>query len=103
NEAVVDGYLALRGSAAPPPETSPAAPPETHPGSFPGRGLVLSCWTRKDTKNWPFPSWDALLEKLLARGESVTVIAPPDGDDAFAEFRARWEARAAFVMEGLPG
>lgn len=87
------GLAAERGIAAP--EASPN--PATNDG-----GLLISCWTRKDTKNWPLPHWDAFLEELLRRGRPLRIVVPPDGDADFRAFRARWEGRIPFLAGGLP-
>lgn len=82
--------------APPIPSGLPAAPP-----SGPSLDLLLSVWTRKDTKNWPLESWDILVERLLAGGRRVTVIVPPDGDAAFAAFHSRWGGRVGFLAGDL--
>lgn len=88
------------------PEAVPAVPAERaeeipRAGTPPGP-LLLSCHTRKDTKNWPYAGWDALIDHLLRRGHAVRIVVPPDADPGFREFRSRWEGRAEFLAGGLP-
>lgn len=62
---------------------------------------LLSVWTRKPAKNWPLEKWDQLLEGLLEQGVACAVLLAPDGDDAYAQFRGRWEGRVGFVAGSL--
>ncbi len=62
---------------------------------------LLSVWTRKPAKNWPLAQWDLLLQQLLDQGVRCAVLLAPDGDDAFTQFRARWEGRVGFVSGSL--
>jgi len=65
---------------------------------------LFSVWTRKAAKNWPLEHWDELIAALVAEGVAIEILNPPDADDAFKAFRARWEpgdaasgARLSFV------
>jgi ADP-heptose:LPS heptosyltransferase len=97
--AAAAAWLAARGIAAPlkPPSIAPA------PAAPSGAPLLLACWTRKDEKNWPLERWDEVLAALLAAGRPFAVLDAPDGDAAFAAFRARWMARVRFLTADLPG
>lgn len=64
--------------------------------------ILLSCWTSKDTKNWPFEHWDAFLGAAWQRAEWV-LLSPPDGDAAYRRFEKDWEARLRVHRSGLPG
>jgi ADP-heptose:LPS heptosyltransferase len=107
---VVEAYLRLnpraRAEGAGGFEESPASgagessPPALHPAP-PGAPWLLSVWTRKPAKNWALENWDAFLGRALAAGVPVRVLEPPDGDAAFAAFRARWEARVPFFKGNL--
>ena len=50
---------------------------------------IISCWTRKDTKNWPLNRWEQFLDKLSAAGIPFRILKAPDGDAAFREFQSR--------------
>lgn len=102
NDAVAEAFLRIHG-IIPAADSSPATlapPPNDAPSAV--RPLLLSCFTRKDTKNWPFASWDALLAHLLQGPRPVRILVPPDCDAAFAAFRSRWEGRAEFLAGDLP-
>jgi ADP-heptose:LPS heptosyltransferase len=97
-EAVAEAFLRSQGidpgsRAAPAPAPGPTAP---------GAALLLSCFTRKDTKNWPLASWDVLITSLLEGPRPVRILVPPDGDAGFAAFRSRWEGRVEFLSGDLP-
>jgi len=62
---------------------------------------IISCWTRKDTKNWPLDRWEQLLEKMLAANVSFRILEAPDGDEGFKDFRQRWSQRAEFMNGSL--
>jgi ADP-heptose:LPS heptosyltransferase len=97
--AAAAAWLASRGIAAPPapPAIAPAAPVAA------GAPLLLSCWTRKDEKNWPWERWEEVLALLIALGRDFAVLDAPDGDAGFAAFRARWQGRVRFLSADLPG
>lgn len=97
--AAAAAWLASRGIAAPP---APPAPPSAPPAPA-GAPLLLSCWTRKDEKNWPWERWDEVLALLVSSGRPFAVLDAPDGDAGFAAFRARWGGRARFLAADLPG
>ena len=64
-------------------------------------GLMVSCWTRRDEKNWPLDSWNELIAMLLREGRDLCVIVPPDGDQNFHNFRSKWQAKVEFLAAGL--
>jgi ADP-heptose:LPS heptosyltransferase len=117
--AVAEGFLAGRKAAAMGnlSDTVPAEARGGKPGSDPGadaakgarstagpaKALLVSCWTRKDEKNWPLESWRKLIDGLLRAGRPVCIIVPPDGDAAFRNFRARWDGAVEFLETGLEG
>ncbi|HLU70303.1 MAG TPA: glycosyltransferase family 9 protein, partial [Fibrobacteria bacterium] len=78
----------------------PLAPASPEPSASATLWL-LSVWTRKAAKNWPLEHWDLLLQQLLDQGVECAVLLAPDGDEAFAQFRARWEGRVGFVSGSL--
>lgn len=81
---------------------NPAAPPPLARRPLaPDAPWILSCWTRRDEKNWPLASWDVFLEHLSERGEPFVVLDAPDAGEAFAAFRARWTGRARFLRAPL--
>ena len=94
--AVAAAWLARQGISAPP-QPIPSAAPEA------GAPLLLSCWTRKPEKNWQLERWEAVLEYLTAAGRPFAILDAPDGDAAFAAFRARWKDRARFLSADLSG
>ncbi len=93
------------GSRAPVPFPQDAgdAPETSPPPVSPHAPWLLSVWTRKPAKNWPLENWDQLLEGLLDQGVTCAVLLAPDGDDAYARFRARWQGRVGFVAGTLDG
>ena len=62
---------------------------------------LISCWTRRDAKNWPFEKWDDFLERMLTRRVPFVVLDAPDGDAAFQDFRKRWSGRVKFLNASL--
>lgn len=94
--AVAVAYLARRGIVLAPEAVAAA-------GAVSGAdaSLLLSCWTRKDEKNWPLEYWDKVLERLIAKGRVFAILDAPDGDEAFAAFRERWRGKAQFLSTGL--
>jgi ADP-heptose:LPS heptosyltransferase len=81
------------GAALPPPlEAADVAP---------GAPWMISCWTRRDVKNWPLASWDVFLQGLAARGVPFQVLDAPDAGAEFEAFRARWSGRARFLRAPL--
>lgn len=98
DDALASAILAERGIAPEAPAGDAPEPVRRDPA--PG-SLVLSCWTRKDTKNWPFEHWDGLLAFLHGQGRPLIMIVPPDGDADFQAFRSHWEGRIEFLAGGL--
>lgn len=99
----VSHELLKAGPSNDPPGTlpdEPVPPPAAAPAAT-RYDLLLSCWTRKEEKNWPLSRWDEVLNLLLARGRRPAVIVPPDGDSAFRDFRARWDSRLEFIQGDL--
>jgi len=68
----------------------------------PSAPWILSCWTRKDTKNWPLEKWDEFLERMLAARLPFRVLSAPDGDAAFRAFESRWTGKVEFLKGSLP-
>lgn len=102
-EAFVRDPRLAAAAGAGPNGAAPGTVAAPKPGlDAPAGGLLLSCWTRKDTKNWPFAHWDAFLAGLIERGRPLRIVVPPDGDAGFQAFRSRWEGRVAFLAGGLP-
>jgi ADP-heptose:LPS heptosyltransferase len=97
--AVAEAFLRREGMDPAAPAARAESPEPPIPKDAP---LLLSCFTRKDTKNWPYASWDALLSHLLAQGRPLRVLVPPDGDAGFRDFQARWKDRIEFLEGGLP-
>jgi len=63
--------------------------------------LLISAWTRKDTKNWPLPYWDKLLTLLLSQGIGFSLIDPPDGDEAWRTFAQTWQTKVPLLRLSL--
>lgn len=95
--AVAAAWLARQGVSA------PAQPPPAPLPAAASAPLLLSCWTRKPEKNWQLERWEAVLEYLTAAGRPFAILDAPDGDAAFAAFRARWRDRARFIAADLAG
>lgn len=79
-------------------------PPPTrtlNPNPEPDSPWLISCWTRKDTKNWPLARWDEFLERLLAERVPFRILNAPDGNMEFRTFRARWSERVEFLEDSL--
>jgi ADP-heptose:LPS heptosyltransferase len=97
--AAAAAWLASRGIKAPPspPAIAPAAPTAAD------APLLLSCWTRKDEKNWPWDRWEEVLALLLSSQRVFAVLDAPDGDAGYAAFRARWRDRVRFLAADLAG
>lgn len=62
---------------------------------------LVSCWTRKDTKNWPLDRWEEFLEKMIAEHIPFKILEAPDGDSGFREFHSRWSGRVEFASGPL--
>ncbi len=73
--------------------------PETGIGNM----LMLSCWTRKDEKNWPLDYWQFLLEALLLKGRTLCIVVPPDGNADFKAFQKQNQGRVEFLQAELDG
>lgn len=65
--------------------------------------LLISCWTRKDEKNWPLDSWQILIDELLTEGKSLCILVPPDGDQYFRDFQMRNQEKIEFLGLDLEG
>lgn len=68
-----------------------------------GNMLMLSCWTRKDEKNWPLEYWQTLLDALLLAGRTLCIIVPPDCDRDFNAFQKRNQGSVEFLQTELDG
>jgi ADP-heptose:LPS heptosyltransferase len=105
--AVAEGFLERAGAGnLPITDNTQVTPSAERPGPSAARAqLVVSCWTRRDEKNWPLESWSRLIDALSREGRSVCVIVPPDGDEAFRAFRERWRDQSGveFLETGLEG
>jgi ADP-heptose:LPS heptosyltransferase len=98
---LASSFLESQGKHASYPSSVAPAPGGSAAPGAPARGLLLSCWTRKEEKNWPLARWDETLDHLLAQGRRVTVIVPPDGGAEFRAFRARRRERVEFLEADL--
>jgi len=111
NVAVAEAFLRLRGLLSPAPAGLPGNPgsseivtdpsPSSAVAKRDSRNLILSCWTRKDEKNWPLENWDRVAAFLHARGARPQILVPPDGDGEFHRFRARWQDKVEFLAGDL--
>ena len=101
NRAVASEFLARYETTFalknPPPENSPS--PASHPKS--DGTWIISCWTRKDTKNWPLDRWNEFLKRMQEARIPFRILNSPDGDAAFQEFQAHWIGRAPFLEGSL--
>lgn len=112
NLAVAAGYLRLTGSAA----LQESFPAFEGPGSMGSEGVaapragipearepyfLLSCWTRKEEKNWPLEYWDRIAAHFHESGLRARILVPPDGDEAFHRFRDRWGDKIEFLSGDL--
>lgn len=79
----------------------PESEPERSAVKRDPRNLVLSCWTRKDEKNWSLENWDRVAGFLWERGMRAQILVPPDGDAEFHRFRVRWQDRLEFLTGDL--
>ncbi len=102
NLAVASGFLEYHekhfGNKISPPVLKPVAASSHSPES---KEWIVSCWTRKDTKNWPLERWDGFLEKMLDAKISFRILEAPDGDEPFRAFQLRWSGRAPFLRGDL--
>jgi ADP-heptose:LPS heptosyltransferase len=68
-----------------------------------GKTLIISCWTRKDEKNWSLESWQTFIEALLLEGRTLCILVPPDGDQDFRDFQKRNQREVEFLESDLEG
>jgi ADP-heptose:LPS heptosyltransferase len=107
NMAVAQGFLGMRevrrlskaadrreDSGTPASRPAPVLDPATGP-------WILSCFTRKDTKNWPLDRWSDLLERLAPERIPLLILDAPDGDAAFRGFRDKWSPKVGFIRGPL--
>ncbi len=107
NAAVAEGFLtSMRtndgdlGFAKPIPIRFPVEnfAPILDPTSGP---WILSCFTRRDIKNWSLDQWSILLERLTAEKFPLLILDPPDGDPAFRAFKSHWSKKVGFIAGPL--
>ncbi len=56
--------------------------------------FILSCWTRKEEKNWPFQYWNEVLKFISGKKISVQIVVPPEKNSDFLNFKIRWEKKS---------
>lgn len=105
NDAVVAAFLARWKNLRERFEISRSEKPNPlqalhSPSLTPGVWLI-SCWTRKDTKNWPLEKWEEFLERLIKANISFKILEAPDGDVVYQTFKQRWSQRVNFVSGTL--
>ncbi len=102
NAAVASGFLTQRNALSSKFEISSSKkdPPSIHPATF-SNVWIISCWTRKDTKNWPLDRWDEFLERLMEANISFRILEAPDGNEGFKQFHQRWSQRVKFISGNL--
>ncbi len=63
--------------------------------------FMVSCWTRKEEKNWPFEYWNKVLDFFSEAKIKIYIIVPPEINLDFLEFKKKWEKKIGiFFLEG---
>lgn len=101
NMAVTSGFLTRHHATGNMKPARTKNPPfiGLHPPST--ETWLISCWTRKDTKNWPLDRWDEFLRRMQETRIPFRILNAPDGGAAFQEFHARWTGRVPFLEGSL--
>lgn len=104
NDAVASGFFKNRSSFSlnlSPPASRLSIPDSHLPSPVSSSAWIISCWTRKDEKNWPLDRWGEFLQKLSAEKVPFHILEAPDGDAAYKEFLTRWNGRAEVARGSL--